>query len=252
VSPSSFDRSIKEQIIRDMRAGARTRHVLSRYGLSLDDFKELLKEMIREGSFTKDEYKAWKARRYGTAAESERTMEGGATVSPTLHGAPPIQTYVLHEPERNHSWALELFSTRREAIPGANFKVNLYGKRYSFVVEKLLYRGPVTLLTDGAAGQSGAQSKRQEAMDYIAKHGWAAYLEDRAFQANFGDDADTDQQQAQLIVLRCRNDTFLAALHTPTPAISFYVSSSLKTILERLAKSIDTTVLRIKDQTPSW
>ncbi|MBM4328130.1 MAG: hypothetical protein FJ118_13320 [Deltaproteobacteria bacterium] len=251
MSPSSFDRSIKEQILSDMRGGARTRHVLSRYGLSLHDFKELLKEMIREGSFTKDEYKAWKARRYGTAPEAEKSLEGAATASPASQGASPIQTYVLHEPERNHSWALELFSTRRETIPGANFKVNLYGKRYSFVVEKLLYRGPVTLLADGAAAQSYMQDRRQEAMDYIAKHGWSAYLEDRAFQANFGEDTDSDQSQAQLIVVRCRNDTFLAALHTPTPAINFYVSSSLKTILERLAKNIDMSALRIKDQGPS-
>ena len=128
-------------------------------------------------------------------------------------------------------------------MPGAQFKVNLHGKKYSFVVEKLLFRGAVKMLESRSADKLGSKGKREEAMEFITTHGWAAYLEQRAYAANFDADGMRISGKGRLVLLHCRNDTFLAALHTPAPAINLYVGGSLENIRRRLAKSVDTSDL---------
>ena len=230
-----------------MRAGLRTKAILSKHQLSLTDFERILRSLIKEGIFTKEEYRAWKS------------MRGPGTIGPSLpetrdkdqyptKKGKVVETYVIEDPEKNHAWALQLFSTRKEAMRGANFKVILHGKKYSFTVEDMVFRGAVNLLESQfkATKKPDSKDRREEAMDYIAKHGWAAFLEAKAFEANFGEEEmDSIPQQARLVVLHCKHDTFLAALHTPSPAISFYVSSSLESVIERLSKSVDTSHLHV-------
>jgi hypothetical protein len=245
----SSERKLKLDIIRDMRLGLRTKAILHKHQLNLTDFERILKTLIKEGIFTKDEYRAWKSNRgpgtIGPSIPETRVKD----IYPTKKGK-VVETYVIEDPEKNHAWALQLFSTKKEAMKGANFKVILHGKKYSFTVEDMVYRGAVNML-EGYSKEQKSESKdrREEAMDFIAKHGWAAFLEAKAFEANFGEDEVEDTpQQARLVVLHCKHDTFLAALHTPSPAISFYVSSSLESVIERLSKSVDTSHLHIMNE----
>ena len=69
-------------------------------------------------------------------------------------------------------------------MQGAAFKVDLHGRRYSFVVEEMLFRGPVNMLPGVLAGRPVTKGKREEAIEFISEHGWAAYLESRAIEAN--------------------------------------------------------------------
>jgi len=233
-----------EDILQDLRAGLRTREFLSKYGLTLGQFEELLKSLIRKGLLTKDEFRAWKAHRLGP--NSARTKPDGREVSPVPQQDKPnqnVETYIIKQPEMNNSWALQLFSTDRDKMKGAQFKVNLHGKKYSFVVEQMLFRGQVEMLPSGDAGRFGERAKREQAMEFIARHGWAAYLESRAMEANLGEPGPEPRKKARLVLLHCKNHTFLAALHTPAPAINLYVGSSLEKIYGRLAKSVDTSIL---------
>lgn len=234
-----------DEVLRDLRAGLRTQQFLSKYGITLTQFEELLKKLIRQGLFTKDEFKAWKANRPATKSEPEYDFQG----EDARHAGPErtpenIATYILREPEKNHAWALQLFSTRREAIKGAQFKVNLHGRKYSFFVEELIFRGQVDMLEERGPSKADSKGKREEALAFIARHGWAAYLESRAIAANVETTLQKSGQKARLVLLHCRNETFLAALHTPAPAINLYVGNSLERIRSRLAKSIDTSVLK--------
>jgi len=237
------EKLLEQDVITDMRAGLRTKEILAKHGLSLTEFEQLLRRMIRNGSFTKEEYRNWKARRSSpeTVTQAPETIREHDPKKGKI-----VETFVIEDPEKNHAWALQLFSTKRDAMKGANFKVVLHGRKYSFVVEEMLFRGSVSLRFNGEEKRKPEKKgKREEAMEYITKYGWAAFLEARAFAANFDEDVTEPPQQARLVVLHCRNDTFLAALHTPAPAISFYVSSSLESVIERLARSIDTSALKI-------
>lgn len=232
-----------EGVLNDLRRGLRTREFLAKYGLSLVQFEELLKKLIRLNLFTKDEFKAWKSRK----VQPEPADEPGPEPAPDPPAAAEspmeednVETYIISEPEKNNSWALQLFKTDRDRIRGAKFKVNLHGKKYSFTVEELLFRGQVEMLTSAAPRKEISKNKREEALALITKHGWAAYLEQRAFSANFDEDKP---QKARLVLLHCKNETFLAALHTPAPAINLYVGSSLENIRDRLSKSVDTSQL---------
>jgi hypothetical protein len=228
-----------QRILEDLRAGLRTRHFLSTYGLTLQEFEAILKDLIRKRLFSKEEFRAWKAH-----TPASRTTEAGSSGPPPALGQPhgagdrTVTTYVIPEPEKNNSWALQLFSTRRDLMAGANFKVVLHGKKYSFVVEKLLFRGPVRML-ESKAPKAHSKEKREQAMEFIAKYGWAAYLENRAYAANFDKDGMRESGKARLVLLHCRNGTFVAALHTPAPAINLYVGGSLQTIRERLSNNVD-------------
>ncbi len=232
-----------EEVLKDLHAGMRTKGFLTKYGLTMAQFESLLKQLIRKGLFTKEDFKLWKAHRLAPTPAAED--KGGGEALGEVERSHNIETFVIMEPERNHSWALELFSTNREAIKGAQFKVNLHGRKYSFVVEQLLFRGSVEMLPNVGLSSEDSKRRRQEALDFITTHGWAAYLEQRAFAANFDEEATQTVRKARLVLLHCKNHTFLAALHTPVPAINLYVGSSLETIRHRLSKSVDTSVLKI-------
>lgn len=244
-APAWQSRVDPQRILNDLRAGLRTRHFLTTYGFTIQEFEAVLKDLIRKGLFSKTDFKEWKARKPAAPASPEPPVPAAPAVGPSHRGGDrTVSTYVIPEPEKNNSWALQLFSTSRERMSGASFKVILHGKKYSFVVEKLLYRGPVQML-ESKAPRPRSQEKREQAMEFIAKHGWAAYLENRAYAANFDRDGMREAGKARLVVLHCRNQTFVAALHSPTPAINLYVGSSLDSIRERLASSIDTKILKL-------
>jgi len=228
-----------EDILKDLRAGLRTKGFLVKYELTLGEFESILKGLIRKGLFTKDEYKIWKAKRPEPTPLKEEPSEKKPAAAEPSHKT--VTTYIIREPEKNHPWALQLFSTHRDRMAGAQFKVRLHGKKYAFVIEKMLFRGSVKMLADESAENEAAKDKRQQALEFIARHGWAAYLENRAISANIEDEEPPGHKKARLVLLHCRNDTFLAALHTPAPAINLYVGASLDKIRRRLAKSIDTT-----------
>jgi len=235
-----------EDVLADLRAGMRTRGFLVKYEISLSEFEQLLRQLIRGGHFSKEEFRVWKARRASSGAEDqESTIQEDGIPRPRISRVSNIETYVIPEPEKNHSWALELFSTNKEKLPGAKFKVNLHGKKYAFVVEEMLFRGMVVMLAPQLRRDEGDKSKREQAIEFISKHGWAAYLENRAFLANFEEDELNIPKKARLALLRCRNETFLAALHTPVPTINLYVSSSLEQVRNRLARSVDISGLPI-------
>lgn len=232
------------EVLNDLRSGLRTRDFLLKYQITLDEFQRLLKDLIRAGFLTKQEFRDWKARRLGVSAtENGATANAGHADEDSVRRISNVETYVLSEPEKNHSWALALFSTKREKMKGAQFKVTLQGKKYLFVVEKLLFRGHVEMCKGAVESSSDRLTKREEAVDFITRHGWAAYLENRAYEANFGD--GSGPTKAKLVLLHCRNETFLAALHTPTPAINLYVGTSLEKIRRRLNKCVDVRSLGI-------
>jgi hypothetical protein len=232
-----------EEVLKDLHGGMRTKGFLNKYGLTMTQFESLLKQLIRKGLFTREDFKLWKAHRLAPEPPAENlNAEADLRELTRLNN---VETFVITEPERNHSWALQLFSADRDKIKGAQFKVNLHGKKYSFVVVQLLFRGAVDMLPNVGVNQEESKQRRQEALDFISRHGWAAYLEQRAFAANFDSESTQTVRKARLVVLHCKNQTFLAALHTPVPAINLYVGSSLATIRDRLSKSVNTSALNI-------
>jgi hypothetical protein len=246
-----FDNKISSaEILAGMRAGMRTKDFLAKYNLKLPEFKQILEEMLRSRALSVDVYKEWKAAKPKPApaavpsgADSvERKEPLTITPSDTTHN---VATYVITDPEKNNSWALQLFSTPRQKMQGARFKVNLHGKKYLFVVEEMLFRGQVEILPDAAPSKTELKNKREEALQFITQHGWAAYLEQRALEANLGSDRPGPIKKARLVLLHCRNNTFLAAVHIPAPAINLYVGNSLEKVKSRLAKSIDLDQLDI-------
>jgi hypothetical protein len=238
--PGSTPQRVRVQdVVKDLHSGMRTRAFLDKYDFDLSEFQEILKRLIREGSFTIEDFKAWKAHRPTSAAVAEETENDEISDAQSPGGLSNIETFILSEPEKNHSWALQLFSTRREEMKGARFKVNLQGKKYLFVIEEMLFRGSVNMLEEEPETPQEIQRRRQEALQYIARHGWSAYLENRAFMANVEGEDQTSRKKARLVLLYCRNETFLAALHTPAPTVNLYVASSLEKLHQRLAKSVD-------------
>jgi hypothetical protein len=246
-SPTEVD---VREILRDMRGGMRTKGFLYKYGFTLPQFEELIKKLLRQRILTVEEFKEWKSKR--PAAETPQSSLSSVSRPPRPQEQPALQstapqnveTYVIVDPEKNNSWALQLFTTHRDRIRGARFKVNLQGKKYFFVVEEMLFRGQVNMLPGVSGSKSAEQSKREEAMEFIARHGWSAYLERRALEANIDDAISAPTgRKARLVLLHCRNDTFLAALHTPAPAINLYVGNSLENIRSRLSKSVDISPL---------
>jgi hypothetical protein len=249
-----------EALMVDLRAGMRTKGFLEKYGLSLSEFEDLIKQLIRKNLLSKEEFKAWKNRRPLEPPAAAR--EPGRPQRPPQPTRPPqpavadasgsttqkvngnVTTYVINDPERNNSWSLQLFSIKRDSIKGAKFKVNLHGKKYAFVVEQLLFRGQVAMLGAAAPKKSVSKDKRADAIKYISQYGWSAYLENRAYEANLGSGGPAAAQKARLVLLLCRNNTFLAALHTPAPAVNLYVGSSLESIMGRLGKAVDTSELK--------
>ena len=236
----SFPQRVRVQhVVKDLHSGMRTRAFLTKYDLNIAEFQEVLKHLIREGYFSIEDFRAWKDHRPTSAAFVEESYPDEIADEHSPGRVSNIETFILSEPEKNHSWALQLFSTRREEMKGARFKVNLQGKKYLFIVEELLFRGSVNMLEEEPESPQDVQRRRQEALQYIARHGWSAYLENRAFMANVGGEDQSSRKKARLVLLHCRNETFLAALHTPAPAVNLYVASSLEKLHERLARSID-------------
>ncbi len=270
--PSETARLTVEEVLKDLRAGMRTKDFMQKYGISLPEFESLLKMLLRKGLFRKEEFKKWKMARPPAAepepeasepeaptresagsepADGEAEPEKPVETIKVADGAHNVETFILSDPEKNHSWALQLFATKRDQIKGATFKANLHGKKYLFVVEELVYRGSVFMLEDQKSSKS-VKAKREEAIEFIAKHGWASYLEQRAFEANFGGSAKVrSDKKARLLIVLCRHNTFLAALHTPAPAINLYVGPSLDKIHSRLAKTVDTSEMDIWSDSPS-
>ena len=237
-----------DQILTDIRAGLRTKGFLEKYGLTMGEFERLLKKMIRKGILSIEEYTAWKSHRRTDSPTAEPLFADSDLPSSGADGAKHgITTFVIKDPEKNDSWALKLFYTQRNMMQGAAFKVDLHGRRYSFVVEQMLFRGPVDMLPGvlGTRAGTGTKDKREEAIEFISEHGWAAYLESRAIDANLSASSAEEPKKARLVLLHCRNNTFLAALHTPAPAINLYVGSSLNNIKARLAKSVDTSSISL-------
>ncbi len=220
-----------------------------KYRITLPQFEGLLKHLIRQRLLTVEEFKQWKARKTATSPASDAPVPPPPRPSeePLQRAAPSqhVETFVITNPEKNNSWALQLFSAQRDRMRGAKFKVSLHGKKYFFVVEDMIFRGQVEMLADSSSSKSAAQTKREEALEFISTHGWAAYLERRALDANVDDDAEEapSGRKARLVLLHCRNDTYLAALHTPTPAINLYVGNCLEKIRLRLSKSVDLSPL---------
>lgn len=228
-----------DEILADIQAGLRTKDFLAKYQLSMQEFEEVLRSLIRKGLLSREEFRDWKARRPVADAGAASGDHDEETAKAPLSSGRTVSTLVIDDPERNNSWALQLFSTSRDRLPGARFKVMMHGKRYSFVVERILFRGPVQML-ESAAPRPASKEKRDQALEFISRHGWAAYLENRAYAANFDLDGMREAGKARLVLLHCRNQTFVAALHTPMPAINLYVAGSLQALLKRLAKTIDT------------
>jgi hypothetical protein len=238
-----------EDLLVDLRAGMRTKGFLAKYGLSLSEFEDWIKQLIRTGMLSREEFKAWKGRRPGAEPPPpppppSRLPAEDNRRSTTEKVTGNVTTYVINDPEKNNSWALQLFSIKRESIRGAKFKVNLHGRKYAFVVEHLLFRGQVSMVESAIPRKSATPDKREDAIKFISQHGWAKYLEDRAFSANFGESGLAAGNKARLVLLHCRNNTFLAALHTPAPAVNLYVGSTLESIVSRLGKSVDTRGLK--------
>jgi hypothetical protein len=258
--PSETARLTVEEVLKDLRAGMRTKEFMQKYGISVPEFESLLKMLLRKGLFRKEEYIKWKSDRPPASepepepkpaaaapmpAEPEAEPEKPIETMKVAEGSPNVETFILADPEKNHAWALQLFATKREQIKGSSFKANLHGKKYLFVVEELVYRGSVFMLEDQRSSKS-TKVKREEAIEFIAKHGWAAYLEQRAFEANFASPVKVrSDKKARLLILLCRHKTYLAALHTPAPAINLYVGASLEKIHSRLDKTVDTSEMDI-------
>ncbi len=157
-----------------------------------------------------------------------------------------VETYVITEPEKNGAWALDLFAAKRDEMEGLRFKARILGKKYAFTIEKMLYRGPVNIFENETTEKPKYKDKREEALHFISSHGWAAYLESRAIEANIGEETSSQPvQSGRLMVLKCKHQTFVAAVHSPAPSVSFYVASDLATIKERLGKSVDMTSIRL-------
>jgi hypothetical protein len=233
-----------QEVLADLRGGLRSKGFLYIYGLTMPQFEELLKGLIRRRLFSKDEFKEWKAKKATSPAPARiagppPSGSAGENVGKPIN----VATYVIHDPEKNNSWTLQLFSTKKEQMKGAKFKVQLHGRKYAFEVEELLFRGSVEMLPDPSESRAAEKSKREQAMEFIAKHGWAAYLERRAMAANLG--PETSRKTGRLVLLHCKNETFLAALHTPTPAVNLYVGNSVEKIKQRLSKNVDTSALQL-------
>ena len=230
-----------EDLLNDFQEGLRTKQFLSKYGLTIAQFEHIVKALIRDGHLSKDQFREWKARRRITA-QTKIAEEHFDDLDTSVAN---VETYVILDPEKTNSTALELFSTKKELMEGSKFKIVLHGKKYAFMVEELLYRGPVDMLADAEEDEETKKAKREEAIAYITRHGWAAYLENRAYLANFGEDGDQVGMKAKLVLVHCSNATYLAAVHTPTPAINLYVASSLGNLKRRLAGTVDITELPI-------
>ncbi|MEW6351472.1 MAG: hypothetical protein AB1646_20665 [Thermodesulfobacteriota bacterium] len=250
-----------EAVLRDLRGGTlRTKGIVAKYGMTVKDFEQIIIRLIRSGQWTKEEFRDWKAHRSVRPNADQKSFEvtfeardveaelGGSFDEPSpkapAAAAPqPIsnpETYIIHEREVNDSLAMKLFTTKREEIGGARFKVLLQGKKLAFTVDRMLFRGPVELLHGVIPKKTDIRKKREEALDYVAKHGWAAYLESRAFTATFGgSDAPEVRTKARLVLVQARNNTYVAAIHTPLPSINVYVDSNLDAIRDRLAKVVD-------------
>jgi hypothetical protein len=246
-SESSTTISVLE-LLRDIRAGMRTKGFLYKYGITLQQFEGLLKNLLQRRLLTIEEFKAWKARKPepSPSPDASAPPPPRPPEQPMQHVAPSqnVETFIITNPEKNNSWALQLFSAPRDRMKGAKFKVNLHGKKYFFVVEDMVFRGQVEMIAGALGSKSAAQTKREEALAFISVHGWSAYLERRALEANVDDeDQAPSGKKARLVLLHCRNDTFLAALHTPAPAINLYVGNSLDKIRLRLSKSVDLSPL---------
>ncbi len=236
-----------DEIARELREGKRTKHFLGKYGLTLPVFEELLKRVIREGYFSRDEFSAWKARKPMPQSSGGKRNDSASAPVLTLRSKPDdVDTHVISESDEDSATVMKLFSVKREKLKGLRFKVSLGGRKYGFTVEDVVHRSPVDMLqaVPVARGKVPMKKRQEEAVEYIAKHGWAAYLENRAFLANFEDDASAaTSRKAKLVVVFCTSESFVAALHTPTPAINFYVAGSLADIKNRLSKIINTAPL---------
>jgi hypothetical protein len=227
------------EVMRDIRAGLRTKGFLQKYGMTLPQFEGLIKHLLRQHLLTVQEFKEWKARKPEPSSSPEAAVSSPPRPPEPADPQQNVDTFIITDPEKNNSWALQLFSAKRDQMKGAKFKLSLHGKKYFFVVEEMIFRGQVNMLA-AAGSKSVAQSKREEALDFISTHGWSAYLERRALEANVDDAEESPTgRKARVVLLHCRNDTFFAALHTPAPAINLYVGNSLEKIRLRLSKSVD-------------
>jgi hypothetical protein len=235
-----------EDVLRDFRAGMRTKSFLAKYHLTVEQFEQLLKRLIRERLISKEELLEWKTRRAAQRKRQAEASEADWQERCRLSSPGNVDTCVIQEPERNGAWVLDLFAMRPEEIEGTRVKVTLHGKKYAFFIEELLFRGQVKILGPDAGAKRPMLDNREAALEYIAQHGWAAYLETRAFLANFQDEGDDGKpRQAKLMLLRCKNGAYLAALHTPVPAVNIYVSSSLENLKHRIAAHVDLKNVRV-------
>jgi hypothetical protein len=202
------------------------------------DMDQLRKQALGDLSLLDDEDPV-----HQEAAQKEET----APETKPQKGVPgSVETYVITEPEKNGAWVLDLFATKRDEMEGLRFKARIMGKKYGFTVEKMLFRGPVNIFDNaGNAGKPKPRDKREEALNFISSHGWAAYLESRAIEANIEEQNQRQFLAGRLMVLKCMRQTYVAALHSPAPSVSFYVASDLESIKRRLEKNVDMTNVRL-------
>ncbi len=255
-----------DDVLGELRRGVlRTKGMVSKYGITVKDFEQIIIRLIRTGKWTKQEFQDWKAHRPSKPGPDQKSFEvtfeareleeelnqefSSSSPGPRAAEGPPApklisspETYIIQEREVDDSLAMKLFTTKREQMNGERFKILLQGKKLAFTVDRMLFRGPVELLHGVVPKKTDMKKKREEALEFVSKHGWAAYLESRAFTATFGGmDAPEVRTKARLVLVQARNSTYVAAIHTPVPSVNVYVDVTLDAIRTRLAKVVDTS-----------
>jgi hypothetical protein len=229
-----------DDILEDMSAGKRTKAILADYNLSVKQLAVMLQQAISDGLLTKSELKQWRENR-SVALSTIRVVESLAgDLDPGTEAVELEQaTFVVAENDNNWEQALRLFNSEKSSLVGAHFTLTTNLRYHSFVVDKVLFRSKVPMVKKR---QRPPSKKAEDAMEFIATHGWEAYLEDRAFAANF-ERFEPSEKKATLAVVRCKDGMFLAAVYTGGRDVNFYAEATQSKLKNRLSSIIDTSKL---------
>lgn len=227
------------EIVEDIRSGKRTREILSSRNLKMDEAARLLRTAVSQGLISTDELKAWKERNVSTVA----TVRLAATVAaeldePVQRFGGGMETFIIPHHAIRRTGAVKLFRGKAEEIKGTELKVGTGGSLTTFVVNGVLFRGIVPILDHTEENSESFDSKCNDAADYIAEHGWSAYLEARVFAANF-DTGRKPPQKGRLALVHGKEENCLAALMTAEGNIKVIVGPSPTNVVDRLSVSID-------------